>query len=171
MPPHPSPPPLRARLGELWHRWGGKVMRYATGSVVAAICSETVFVIMYGGLNTTTTWATIVGWLAGALPNYWLNRTWTWRLRGRPRFVDEVLPYVAIIVVTLVTAVVATDQVDNWLAGHSLSHGVNVVLVAATFLGVYGVMFLLRFFLLDRLFHRIDREPASPVDEITPARR
>ncbi len=167
----PTSPALRARTGELWHRWGGKVLRYATGSVVAAICSETAFVIMYGAVGATTTWATVIGWLAGALPNYWLNRSWTWRLRGRPRFVDEVLPYVAIILVTLVTAVVATNQVDRWLAGSSLGHPVKVALVSATFLAVYGVMFLLRFFLLDRLFARVGHhtaDAAEPTDEHTP---
>jgi putative flippase GtrA len=166
----PLPTTARARLQALWIRYGTKVFRYATGSVIAAICSETVFVIMYGALDTSTTWATIVGWIAGALPNYWLNRSWTWNVRGRPHVVRELLPYILIIVTTLVTAIVTTDLVDSWLNGRGLSHGVETVLVAATFLGVYGVMFLLRFFLLDRLFARLGLPPVDLVEEPTPVK-
>ena len=170
-----TPPSYAHALRGLWDRWGTKVFRYATGSVIAAGCSEVVFVLLYGGVGVTTTIATLFGWLAGAVPNYWLNRSWTWRVQGRPRFLAEVVPYVVIILVTLVTAVLATDAVDHWLSNHHFSHVVDVTLVSATFLGVYGLMFLLRFFLLDRLFAGLghDETPPAPAtalaDDVQPA--
>jgi putative flippase GtrA len=162
---HPSPD-IRARLRTLWDEFGGKVLRYATGSVVAAVCSEIAFVALYGGWNTSPAVATGFGWLAGALPNYWLNRSWTWRRRGRPSLRGEVLPYVVIILVTLVVAALVTNAVDSWLNGFGVSHAVKVVLVAGAFLGVYGVMFLLRFFLLDKLFGHGRRVPAQSTNEL-----
>lgn len=167
------PPSLSAattRAATLWREFGGKIVRYTTGSVIAAACSETVFVLVYGGLNASTAWATGLGWFAGAVPNYWLNRSWTWRVTGKPDFRTEILPYVFIILFTLVTATLATSEADTWLKGFDLPHAVTVTLVSATFLGVYGVMFLLRFFLLDRLF-RTDNEvvPAEEPDEYLPA--
>lgn len=149
------PPALSAavtRAASVWAEFGGKIVRYTTGSVIAAACSETVFVLVYGGFGASTTWATGLGWLAGAVPNFWLNRSWTWRVSGRPDVRTEILPYILIIVFTLVTATVATSAADAWLRGFDLPHTVTVILVSATFLGVYGMMFLLRFFLLDRLF-------------------
>jgi putative flippase GtrA len=131
-----------------------KVLRYAAGSVVATVCSEVTFLLLYGPVRATPAVASALGWLAGALPNYWLNRSWTWRRSGRPSLVHEVLPYVAIILGTLLLAVVATSLVDHALTEAQVSHGVRVALVGGTFLGVYGVVFLLRFFLLDRLFRR-----------------
>ena len=88
------------------------------------------------------------------VPNYWLNRSWTWQQRGRPSLRREVLPYVAIILVTLVLAMLTTRAVDAALADSGSLF--RTVMVAAAFLGVYVLMFLLRYFLLDRLFGRID---------------
>jgi putative flippase GtrA len=131
-----------------------KVLRYTAGSVVATVCSEAAFLLLYGPAHSAAAVASGVGWLAGALPNYWLNRTWTWRRQGRPDFAREVVPYVGIVLATLLLAVVVTSLADHALTGANVSDGVRVILVSAAFLAVYGVMFLLRFFMLDRLFSR-----------------
>jgi putative flippase GtrA len=131
-----------------------KVLRYTAGSVVAAVCSEVTFLLLYGPVHAAPAVASGLGWLAGAVPNYWLNRSWTWRRQGRPSLMGEVIPYVAIVLVTLVLAVVATSAADRLLVQGNVSADVRVVLVGGAFLAVYCVMFLLRFFLLDRLFRR-----------------
>jgi putative flippase GtrA len=131
-----------------------KVLRYAAGSVVATLCSEVTFLLLYGPLGSGPGKASAAAWLAGAIPNYWLNRTWTWKRRGKPSLVGEVLPYVAIILVTLLLAALATTLVDHQLSGADVSRSVRVALVGGTFLGVYGMVFLLRFFLLEWLFRR-----------------
>jgi len=139
-----------------------KMLRYAGGSVVATVSSEVTFVLLYGPLHVEPAWASVVAWLAGAIPNYWLNRSWTWRRTGRPGVRDELLPYISIIALTLLLATLATRWADRWLHSVDVSDTVRVVLVAGVFLGVYVVMFVLRFFLLDRLFSRLHaRDDAS----------
>jgi putative flippase GtrA len=138
-----------------------KLMRYAGGSAVATVCSELTLVVLYGFLHVTPVWASCLAWLGGAIPNYWLNRSWTWRLKGRPDLVREVLPYVGIVAVTLVLATAATRAVDAGLKAAATSSATRVALVAATFLAVYVAMFVLRFFLFDRLFTRLDESPAG----------
>jgi putative flippase GtrA len=135
----------------------GKLMRYFTGSVVATVCSEVCFVLVYGVLGVGTTWSSVVSWLAGALPNFWLNRSWTWQRTGRPSLRQEVAPYAVIILATLLLATVATHLADVWLRHEDIAHAWRVVLVAGVFLGTYVVMFALRFVLLDRLFGRLGR--------------
>lgn len=132
-----------------------KLLRYFTGSVVATVCSEVAFVLLYGLLDVGTTWSSVLSWLAGAVPNFWLNRNWAWERRGRPSLRDEVLPYAAIVVATLVLATVATHLTDVWLHHTDVASSVRVMLVAVVFLGVYVVVFALRFVLLDRLFGRL----------------
>jgi putative flippase GtrA len=130
-----------------------KLLRYFTGSVIATVCSEVVFVLLYGVLGTGTTWSSTLSWVAGAVPNFWLNRNWAWQRTGRPSLRGEVLPYAAIVLLTLLLATVATHGADAWLDDR-VSESVRVVLVAAVFLAVYVVVFVLRFVLLDRLFSR-----------------
>jgi putative flippase GtrA len=141
---------------------GTKVLRYAAGSVVATVCSEVTFLLLYGVVHTTPVVASVLGWLAGALPNYWLNRSWTWRRTGRPSLTRELLPYIAIVLGTLLLAAVSTSAVDSALSGTSTSHPVRVLLVGGTFLGVYGLIFLVRFFLLDRLFRHAPGPRSEP---------
>ena len=62
------------------------------------------------------------------------------------------LPYVAIILVTLLLAAVVTRGVDAWLRDADVSGTTRTVAVAAAFLGVYVIMFVVRYLLLDRLF-------------------
>lgn len=141
----------------------GKVLRYAAGSGVATVCSEVTFLLVYGAFGATPAVASLLGWLAGAVPNYWLNRSWTWRRRGRPSLRGEVLPYVGIVLGTLLVATVATSAAHAALEAARISAGARVVLVSGTFLAVYAAMFLLRYFLLDRLFR--DPQPAPPSED------
>jgi len=141
--------------------WWPKVVRYTGGSVVATGCSELAFVLLYGPLGVTPAWSSVVAWLAGAVPNYWLNRAWAWRRQGRPSVRRELLPYALIVGVTLLLATLATRAADRALTGAQTSGHARVALVAATFLGVYVVMFVLRFFMFDRLFARLARHDAD----------
>jgi putative flippase GtrA len=132
-----------------------KLLRYFTGSVVATVCSEVTFVVLYGLFDVGTTWSSVLAWLAGAVPNFWLNRSWAWQRTGRPSLRREVLPYAVIIVATLLLATLMTHAADVWLHHQGVSSSVRVVVVATVFLGTYVVVFALRFLLLERLVTRL----------------
>jgi putative flippase GtrA len=136
-------------------------MRYLGGSIVATVCSEAAFIVLYGPLQVGPTWSSVVAWLAGALPNYWLNRAWAWRRSGRPSLRDEVLPYAAIVLLTLLLAIITTKGVDHVMRANNIDTGLRVGAVAVVFEAVYVVMFVVRFFLLDRLFARLAHQDAQ----------
>src|SRR5437867_2587093 len=97
-------PSQAERLVAMRERHGGligKMLRYGTGSIVATVCSEVTFLILYGPVEASSTVSSVLAWTAGALPNYWLNRSWTWGRRGRPSVARELVPYAAIILGTL----------------------------------------------------------------------
>jgi putative flippase GtrA len=144
------------RRGALW-----RLSTYSAGSVVAAVCSELTLLLCYGALGLAPAVSSVLAWVAGAVPNYWLNRSWTWGLRGRPSLRREVLPYVGIVLATVLVAALATAAVDHSLRDASSSSPFRVVLVGGTFLGVYVAMFALRYVLLDGLFRRADDPPPS----------
>jgi putative flippase GtrA len=151
--------------------WPAKLVRYTGGSAVATVCSETAFLVVYGPLHVGPAWSSLFGWMAGMLPNYWLNRSWTWQLRGRPSVRNEILPYLAIILTTLAVAALSTRWAHDLVADAGLSDGLRWSLVSGSFLGVYVVMFLVRFLLLDRLFDTLsplssaERQEATGTDQ------
>jgi putative flippase GtrA len=128
------------------------LLRFGASAGVATVCSQTTFVMLYGVMDASTTVASVLAWLAGAIPNYVLNRAWTWGRRGRPSLSRELLPYTAIILGTLGLAIVATAAGDAALDRTSVSDAVQTLLVTAIYFMVYVVMFVFRFVLFDRLF-------------------
>jgi putative flippase GtrA len=146
-----------------------RVARYAAGSIFATFCSQTTFVVLYGLLGASTTLSSTLAWVAGAIPNYGLNRTWTWGRRGRPSLTREVLPYAAIILGTLGLAILATGVGETVLDRTSVSHTTETFLVWSIYFFVYVAMFGLRYLLFDRLFRTHDPEPTTP--EATEPRR
>lgn len=138
-----------------------RLLTFAGGSAVATGCSQLTLIVLYGGLGVAAGWSAVAAWFAGAVPNWWLGRRWTWRRRGRPDLVAEVLPYVTVVLVTLVLAVLGTRAADAWLRTRDVDDAARVALVAVTFLGVYVVAFLVRFWLLDRVFTRLERRDAE----------
>ena len=116
--------------------------------MVAAGTSAVVFPILYvAGFSTTV--CSIAAFVAGAIPNWTLNRRWTWKVEGRIAFGREIIAYVVISGATLVTLSLVTgwthDQVQSIPAGH----GIRVLLVTASYFAVLAALYGVRFFLYE----------------------
>jgi putative flippase GtrA len=123
-----------------------RIARFAVSSLVAAGTSAVVFPILYV-LGFSTTVCSIAAFVAGAIPNWTLNRRWTWKVEGRVAFGREVIAYILISGATLVTLSLVTgwthDQVQSIPAGH----GLRVLLVTASYFAVLAALYGVRFFL------------------------
>ena len=134
----------------------GVFLRYGAGSVVAMGCSELVLVGSYGLFGAGPLTASVLAWFAGAVPNYVLNRRWAWRsddagrggraVRGR-----KMALYWSITLTTAAAAVAATTGMDGWIKAAVNSRGEQSLLLALAYLFAYGVVFILKFVLFDRL--------------------
>jgi putative flippase GtrA len=126
-----------------------RVAKYTTGSVVAAVTSEVVFLIMFGPLGAWSSVSTIVAFWAGAIPNYILNRRWAWQRTGKAHR-RELIRYWAVVFLSLGITIAFT-----WV-GARIAHQLFETRSAQTFFvgGVYlfanGVVFLLKYYLFDR---------------------
>ncbi|WP_034274796.1 GtrA family protein [Haloechinothrix halophila] len=137
---------LTARRKRRFLLWG----RYTGASVIAAVISEAAILTAYG-LGAAAMVAGVIAFVAGAIPNYLLNRYWAWQQRGRADRKRETLPYVVIVIVTAVTAIGVTTLADSWAQAHIASHSWRTILVGAVYLATYGFMFIVKFVLFDRL--------------------
>jgi putative flippase GtrA len=135
-------------------------VRYSASSVIAGVISELAFLACYW-LGTAPMVASVVAFAAGAVPNYVLNRRWAWGRTGRADRTRELLPYVVIVVITAAAAALITTVADHWLRDRIDSHALQTVLVSTAFLGTYGVMFVLKFVLFDRLVFARPTQPGA----------
>src|ERR1700739_734212 len=75
---------------------------YAAGSVVAFIAGNIAFLSLYLSGASTTVFS-VGGFIAAAIPNWILNRRWAWRRNGSLSFGREVVGYIGVSIVVLVT--------------------------------------------------------------------
>lgn len=136
---------LLARRPRILH-WA----KYATSSIVAGVSSTGTLLLLYGLSLTGPRVASVIAFLAGAVPNYLLSRSWTWRGRSHAKPMREVIPYLAIILTTTVTAAMLTGFVDDNVDVVTSARWLQVLLVGAAFVGTYAVMFVVKFLFLDR---------------------
>jgi putative flippase GtrA len=132
--------------------WAGKVTRYAIGSVIALLTSIVVFALMYvalGGKHTTI--CSIGAFLAGAIPNWILNRRWAWKINGEVEILREIVAYIAISGVVLVASSLGTGVMQSWVKGHvTPHHGVRVILVTGAYVFVQAVLFVVKFVIYEK---------------------
>ena len=132
--------------------------KYSASSVIATVVSQVAFALCYW-FGTSAIVATLVAWVCGAVPNYVLNRRWTWGRSGQK------LPYTIIVVGSAVTAAIVTSVTDH-LVQPLESHLWKTVLVTGSYLGTYAVLFIVKFVLFDRLVFA--RTGAGPAEARTP---
>jgi putative flippase GtrA len=123
---------------------GVRITRYTIGSLVAATTSAATFALLYVfGVGTTT--CSVIAFVAGAIPNWVLNRRWAWQVKGRIAFGREIFAYVIVSALTLFASSEATAWTQHHVMHLPAHYGLRVTLVTASYLAVFAVLFGIRF--------------------------
>ena len=136
-----------------------KLAKYSGASVVAVCVGQPVFWICNGLLGWDAVISNLVSVSAGAVPNYTINRRWTWSQTGKNRLWGEVVPFWAMSALGVVFSLIAVHYADQrW-------HSTAINAMAQLF--GFGVLWLAKFFVLDKLMWRIvhDLQPDVAIDE------
>ena len=122
----------------------GKITRYAIGSVIALLTSIVAFALLYVTVGDTTV-CSVGAFLAGAVPNWILNRRWAWKIRGQVSWLREVVAYIVISLLVLVASAAVTGWTNDQIQSIPSGHGIRVILVTAAYVLVQAVFFALKF--------------------------
>jgi putative flippase GtrA len=120
-----------------------KGLRYSLVAVVNVIVGQSLLLALQTPLSPS--WANVVAVAISAVPAYYMNRAWVWGKRGKSHWKKEVLPF------WLFTAAgLALSTVAIWVA-----HGFTERRLVINFVQLlaFGTLWVIRFFVLDRLFH------------------
>ena len=133
---------LQRRLG---HRPGvAKLVKYSTASASGVVTSTVSLFVLLELLDVAPVPANIVSVTLGAIPNYFINRAWTFNKRGAHSLTREVLPFWGMAILGLILSTFAV----SWAADR---YDENTLILLAANLGSFGVLWVARFFVLDRL--------------------
>lgn len=123
---------------------GVRITRYTIGSIIAAATSAVVFAVLYVvGLSTAA--CSVIAFVAGAIPNWTLNRRWAWQVRGRIAFGREIVAYVVVSALTLLASTEATAWTSQQVMKLPAHYGIRAALVTASYLAVFAILFAIRF--------------------------
>lgn len=120
-----------------------KVLKYGTASVAGVGTNQVVLVLCYAVIGIGAATSNVIGVAAGAVPNYLINRAWTFKKRGTHSFTREVLPFWGMALLGLILSTLAVA----WAADRFGS----AFAVAAANIGAFGVLWVGKFFVLDRI--------------------
>ena len=128
---------------------GVRITRYTLGSIVAAATSAIVFALLYV-MGASTTACSVTAFVAGAIPNWILNRRWAWKVQGRIAFGREIVAYIVVSAITLFLTTESTAWTQRHVQSIPAHHGFRAALVTASYLAVFAVLFAARFVIYER---------------------
>lgn len=131
-----------------WYR----LVRYGAASCVLAPMTLVLLFVLHAVAGWEAWHANLLAVSVGAVPAYLIDRYWVWSQTGRNRLWGEVVPFWVITVIGAAASTVAADAVSRWD---------NSGLVVLVNFGTYAVLWLVKFFILDRFLWPSGRAPVS----------
>ncbi len=151
---------MRSAVLRLW-RFGRtpeglKVIRYTLVSVISALTSLIILTIVYGVLRLwTEVISTLFANIMAGIPSYILNRRWVWGKSGRSHIWREILPFWVMSFTGIGFALYTATLAHNFADAHHLHHLARTVLVVGANVAAFGILWILKFLILNRLFAQI----------------
>jgi putative flippase GtrA len=144
---------------------GLKVIRYTMVSVISALTSLVILVFLFGVLRLwNEVVCTLIANILAGVPSYILNRRWVWGKGGRSHLWREVLPFWVMSITGIGFALVTSTLAHNFAVSHHLQHLARTVLVVGANIAAFGILWFLKFLILNRLFAEIaDAEVGADV--------
>jgi putative flippase GtrA len=153
----------RALIDQARSPTGQKFLKYSAVSVISVAINVMLLAITYGLLKWDAVPANIFAVGVSAVPSYYLNRAWAWGKRGRSHFMKEVVPFWALAFLGLLISTIAVDIADSHV--QHLNHAVKTLIVLATQIGAFGVLWIVKFIIFNELLFKhhpevLEDEPA-----------
>lgn len=138
--------PMPESTGVIGHVVGlirSKGLRYSMVAAVNVIVGQGLLFALQHWWQPNV--ANVISVAVSSVPAYYMNRSWVWGKSGKSHMRKEVVPFWAFTIAGLVASTIAITFVQD--------HTSSKLLILFTQLFVFGVLWVVRFFVLDRLFH------------------
>jgi putative flippase GtrA len=148
--------PLGALFVQMRDEYGDKAARYLAVTVVNVVTGQGLLVLCSGVVGLAYVPSNVIAVSVSAVPAFILYRRWVWGLSGKSHLRTEVLPFWGIALVGLILssgAVWVADQYSD-----------RTIVLNLTNLAAFGVLWVLKFFFLDKLLFKVAEElvPEEP---------
>jgi putative flippase GtrA len=165
---------VRERISKLWQfiqtPQGLKMVKYTTVSLISFLISVSLITITFGILKLgSEVVCTFISNVLAGIPNYFLNRKWVWKKGGRSHLWREVVPFWALSIAGILFALFTASLAQHFSNTHHLQHLARTVLVVGANVAAFGILWVLKFLVFNRLFaeiadHEVGAETAAEAE-------
>ena len=143
----------RARAWSHTHE-GRKLIRYTTVSGISTIVSFVTLFIVFGVLKLwSEVPSTVFANLVATVPSYYLNRSWAWGKTGRSHLMREIVPFWSMAALGIGVSIIGAQIARHIGLEHNLSHLEQTLLVLIANVASFGLFWVLKLLLFNKLFH------------------
>lgn len=142
---------IKKLINYLKSKQGKVFIKYAISSFVTTVLTYLIIFITYDLMRISS--ARLCNFIASVIsipPSYWLNRKWAWGKSGKGHLWQEVIPFWVIALAGLFISTIAVYYAAKYGNYLTKSRHITTIFVAGTNFVTYGVLWLLRFFLLNK---------------------
>lgn len=135
-----------------------KLVKYSAASAAGVVVGQATLIFCLEGLEWPALAANLASVTLGCIPNYTINRYWTWQQSGQNRLWGEVVPFWAMAALGAVLSMLAVAFADHqW--------GTTLAVAIANLAG-FGVLWVAKFLVLDKLMWKVvhDLHPEVEID-------
>ena len=127
--------------------WIAKWAKYSAASLSGVISSTLTLFVLLEVVDMDPVPSNIIAVTVGAIPNYLVNRAWTFNKRGAHSFTREVLPFWGMAILGLILSTFAVA----WAAER---FDENTLILMLANIASFGVLWVARFFILERVLFK-----------------
>lgn len=128
-------------------RHGVKLVRFGAVSAFNVVLGQIVLLGAQVALEWSPVVANVFSVSVGTIPAYLLSRYWVWEKRGKSHLLREVVPFWTLTLVGFAVSTAAVWHVDTQWAPSPL-------VINLTSLAAFGVVWVAKFVILDRILFR-----------------
>jgi putative flippase GtrA len=138
-----------------------QLFRYSMVSVISTLVSFGTLAIVFGVLHLwDEVGSTIFSNLVATVPSYYLSRSWVWKKGGRSHLMKEIVPFWVMSGLGLVVSIFGAALARHIGEANGFTHLQQTVLVEVANLTSFGVFWVLKFLVFNRIFQ------VHPVEEL-----
>ncbi len=134
-----------------------KLARYSIASFSGAGSYVVFLIIVNGIIGLADMPSHLISVTLSSIPNYLVNRYWTWKQQGKNRLWGEIVPFWTMAFLGFLLSLVFVNYAsDRWGTTFSL---------AVANMSAFGVLWLGRFLILDKVMWKVVHEMAPELEE------
>ncbi|HET9692401.1 MAG TPA: GtrA family protein [Acidimicrobiales bacterium] len=140
---------------------GAKFLKYSAASVVSVVVSEVSLAIFDGLLRWGPIASSTMATAIATVPSYHLNRKWAWGKEGKGHLWRELVPFWVLAFIGWGFSTLAVDAASSYTRHHHFSHPVHTLIVETVYLGAFGVLWIGKFVIFNKVLFVHSHEHAD----------